>query len=79
MLYYAELIADKQCSGSEDAVQGRIDQLVSEWQKLTSKSTEKSEKLREANRQRMYTAAVKDLEFWLGEVRILYLLRFCTK
>ena len=25
-------------------------------------------KLEEANRQRMYTAAAKDLEFWLGEV-----------
>ena len=68
MIYYTELIKGNQCSGSEEAVQSRIDQLVKEWYNLTTKSTEKSEKLREANRQRMYTAAVKDLEFWLGEV-----------
>lgn len=63
-----ELIDQHQCAGSEDAVQHRIDKLVEEWEYLTSKSSEKSEKLKEANRQRMYTAAVKDLEFWLGEV-----------
>lgn len=65
-----ELIDQHQCAGSEDAVQKRIDKLVEEWEYLTSKSSEKSEKLKEANRQRMYTAAVKDLEFWLGEVRV---------
>ncbi|KAI0240930.1 Spectrin alpha chain [Lamellibrachia satsuma] len=63
-----KLIDQHQCAGSEDAVQKRIDKLVEEWEYLTSKSSEKSEKLKEANRQRMYTAAVKDLEFWLGEV-----------
>jgi spectrin alpha len=41
---------------------------MDEWTYLTRKSSEKGEKLKEANRQRMYTAAVKDLEFWLGEV-----------
>lgn len=42
--------------------------MLDEWTYLTRKSSEKGEKLKEANRQRMYTAAVKDLEFWLGEV-----------
>ena len=64
-----ELVEGQQCSGSEDAVQQRIAKLVEEWEFLTSKSKSKSEKLQEANRQRQYTAAVKDLEFWLGEVR----------
>ena len=50
-------------------MQQRIAKLVEEWEFLTSKSKSKSEKLQEANRQRQYTAAVKDLEFWLGEVR----------
>lgn len=43
---------------------------MEEYEYLKSKSTEKREKLDEANRQRMYTAAVKDLEFWLGEVSL---------
>lgn len=44
--------------------------MLDEWTYLTRKSSEKGEKLKEANRQRMYTAAVKDLEFWLGEVSL---------
>jgi len=63
-----ELIDKEQCAGSEDAVRERINKLMDEWTYLTRKSSEKGEKLQEANRQRMYTAAVKDLEFWLGEV-----------
>ena len=66
--YFPELIDKNQCAGGEDAVNERITKLAEEWEYLTTKSSEKSEKLQEANRQRMYTAAVKDLEFWLGEV-----------
>jgi len=65
---YTELIDKEQCAGSEEAVRERINKLMDEWTYLTRKSSEKGEKLQEANRQRMYTAAVKDLEFWLGEV-----------
>ena len=68
-MWRAELIDKEQCAGSEDAVRERINKLMDEWTYLTRKSSEKGEKLQEANRQRMYTAAVKDLEFWLGEVR----------
>ena len=50
----------------------RVQKLMTEWDTLTVKSSEKSKKLQEANRQRMYTAAVKDLEFWLGEVSLNY-------
>ncbi len=46
----------------------RVKKLMTEWDQLAAKSSEKGTKLQEANRQRMYTAAVKDLEFWLGEV-----------
>jgi spectrin alpha len=69
-LCLTELIDNQQCAGSEDAVRERNRKLVEDWEYLTSKSSEKREKLEEANRQRMYTAAVKDLEFWLGEVGI---------
>ncbi|KAK3088368.1 hypothetical protein FSP39_018301 [Pinctada imbricata] len=62
------LIDQKQCAGSEDAVQARLESLASQWETLVAKSAEKSEKLKEANRQQAYNAGVKDMEFWLGEV-----------
>ncbi|XP_062606729.1 spectrin alpha chain-like isoform X6 [Saccostrea cucullata] len=62
------LIDQKQCAGSEDAVQARLESLASQWETLVAKSTEKSDKLKEANRQQTYNAGVKDMEFWLGEV-----------
>lgn len=65
------LIDKKQCSGSEDAVQKRLTQIADQWEYLTQKTTEKSLKLKEANKQRTYIAAVKDLDFWLGEVESL--------
>lgn len=65
------LIDKKQCSGSEDAVQKRLTQIADQWEYLTHKTTEKSMKLKEANKQRTYIAAVKDLDFWLGEVESL--------
>lgn len=66
------LIDQKQCAGSEDAVQARLESLASQWETLVAKSAEKSDKLKEANRQQTYNAGVKDMEFWLGEVHRLY-------
>lgn len=65
------LIDKNQCSGSEDAVQKRLTQIADQWEYLTQKTTEKSLKLKEANKQRTYIAAVKDLDFWLGEIESL--------
>lgn len=62
------LIERRQCAGSEDAVKARLESLSSQWESLVSKSTEKSEKLKEANKQQSYNAGVKDIDFWLGEV-----------
>ncbi|ESO95207.1 hypothetical protein LOTGIDRAFT_202396 [Lottia gigantea] len=62
------LIDHKQCAGSEDAVQNRLESLATQWEDLVSKTTEKGEKLKEANKQQTYNAGVKDIEFWLGEV-----------
>lgn len=45
--------------------------MADQWEFLTQKTTEKSLKLKEANKQRTYIAAVKDLDFWLGEVESL--------
>lgn len=65
------LIEKRQCAGSEDAVQKRLASIADQWEYLTQKTTEKSMKLKEANKQRTYIAAVKDLDFWLGEVESL--------
>ncbi|KAL3280132.1 hypothetical protein HHI36_017636 [Cryptolaemus montrouzieri] len=65
------LIEKKQCAGSEEAVQKRLESIADQWEYLTQKTTEKSVKLKEANKQRTYIAAVKDLDFWLGEVESL--------
>ncbi|XP_014210997.1 spectrin alpha chain isoform X2 [Copidosoma floridanum] len=65
------LIDKHQCAGSEEAVQKRLASIADQWEYLTQKTTEKSLKLKEANKQRTYIAAVKDLDFWLGEVESL--------
>lgn len=65
------LIDKHQCAGSEEAVQARLASIADQWEYLTQKTTEKSLKLKEANKQRTYVAAVKDLDFWLGEVESL--------
>ncbi|XP_022904899.1 spectrin alpha chain isoform X3 [Onthophagus taurus] len=65
------LIDKRQCAGSEDAVQKRLESIAEQWEYLTQKTSEKSLKLKEANKQRTYIAAVKDLDFWLGEVESL--------
>ncbi|XP_023222634.1 spectrin alpha chain-like [Centruroides sculpturatus] len=65
------LIDKKQCADSEDAVQARLKSITEQWVYLTTKTTEKSIKLKEANKQRSFNAAVKDIDFWLGEVESL--------
>ena len=53
------------------SLQARLISIADQWEFLTQKTTEKSLKLKEANKQRTYIAAVKDLDFWLGEVESL--------
>ena len=65
------LIDRNQCAGSEEAVRQRLDSITSQKEVLWTKTSEKSVKLKEANRQRTFIAAVKDLDFWLGEVESL--------
>ena len=65
------LIERQKCAGSEDAVQNRLKSISEQWEILATKTSEKSMKLKEANRQRTFIAAVKDLDFWLGEVESL--------
>uniref|UniRef100_A0A1I8B6Y0 Spectrin alpha chain n=1 Tax=Meloidogyne hapla TaxID=6305 RepID=A0A1I8B6Y0_MELHA len=65
------LISASKCGGGEDAVSQRLNALNDQWELLVKTSTEKSARLKEANKQKTFMAAVKDLEFWLGEVETL--------
>ena len=61
-----DLVDKDQCPDSDHTVQ--VQNLVKESESLASHSSEYIEKLKEANKHKQYTAAVKDLEFWLAEV-----------
>ncbi|KAK6020313.1 spectrin repeat-containing domain protein, partial [Ostertagia ostertagi] len=71
------LIDGAKCAGGEDAVSAP-DASETKWSFLV-KTTHENEyisnecelQLKEANKQKSFMAAVKDLEFWLGEVEIL--------
>uniref|UniRef100_A0A8D2LVL9 Spectrin alpha, non-erythrocytic 1 n=1 Tax=Varanus komodoensis TaxID=61221 RepID=A0A8D2LVL9_VARKO len=59
------------CAGSEDAVKARLAALADQWQFLVQKSAEKSQKLKEANKQQNFNTGIKDFDFWLSEVEAL--------
>ncbi|XP_073456177.1 spectrin alpha chain, non-erythrocytic 1 [Aquarana catesbeiana] len=59
------------CAGSEDAVKARLVALADQWQFLVHKSAEKSQKLKEANKQQNFNTGIKDFDFWLSEVEAL--------
>nr|XP_032800960.1 spectrin alpha chain, non-erythrocytic 1 isoform X8 [Petromyzon marinus] len=65
------LIGHGGCAGSEDAVQMRMKTLTEQWDYLVRKSSEKSQKLKEANRQQNFNTGIKDFDFWLSEVEAL--------
>ncbi|MCP9263394.1 Spectrin alpha chain [Dirofilaria immitis] len=65
------LIDASKCAGGEDAVSQRLKALNDQWELLVKTTSEKSYRLKEANKQKSFMAAVKDLEFWLGEVESL--------
>lgn len=65
------LIDNSKCGGGEDAVSQRLKALNDQWELLVKTTSEKSSRLKEANRQKSFMAGVKDLEFWLGEVESL--------
>ena len=68
-----KLIENRKCSGSEEAVQQRLEMISEQWETLTRKTSEKSMKLKEANRQRTFIAAVKVKLFSLKFSNVLYL------
>lgn len=63
------LIDSRKCAGLETTVDNRLQQIIEQWEFLVQKSSDKSLKLKEASRQQTFNAGVKDVEFWLGEVK----------
>lgn len=49
--------------------QSRLVALDEQWNFLVNKSAEKSQKLKEANKQQNFNTGIKDFDFWLSEVR----------
>lgn len=66
-----KLIDSKQCGDTENAVMDRLNTIDEQYKKLTTVTSEKSFVLKEATQLRSYNAAVKDIDFWLGEVESL--------
>lgn len=66
-----KLIESKQCGDTENAVLERLNTIDKQYQNLTTVTSEKSFVLKEASQLRSYNAAVKDFDFWLGEVESL--------
>lgn len=54
--------------GCEREVSTHIKRLEEKWKGLLSAITAKTQKLKEANQQQLFNEAVKDMDFWLGEV-----------
>lgn len=59
------------CVGSEDVVKVCLVVLVDQWQFLVQKLVEKSQKLKEVNKQQNFNIGIKDFDFWLFEVEVL--------
>lgn len=57
-------------SGLWFCLQARLNALDEQWQFLVNKSAEKSQKLKEANKQQNFNTGIKDFDFWLSEVRL---------
>lgn len=66
-----KLIESKQCGETENAVLERLNTIDKQYQNLTTVTSEKSFVLKEASQLRSFNAAVKDIDFWLGEVESL--------
>lgn len=72
------MIEQKKCAGSEEIVRERITKLEQQWEQLVTKSSKKTQHLKEANQKQQFNNNIKDLDFWLGEVR-KFVLRILTR
>ena len=68
--YFPALIDNSECIGREREVGAHTQALREQWAELLLRIDDKTQKLREANQQQQFNEAVKDMDFWLGEVCI---------
>uniref|UniRef100_A0A8D2M6K8 Spectrin alpha chain, non-erythrocytic 1 n=1 Tax=Zonotrichia albicollis TaxID=44394 RepID=A0A8D2M6K8_ZONAL len=65
------LIERGACAGESFSFSHEDKDPLIEWQFLVQKSAEKSQKLKEANKQQNFNTGIKDFDFWLSEVEAL--------
>ena len=62
----------------EKEIAAKLAKITEQYEFLVQKTTQKTARLKEANRQRLYYTAYKDFDFWLSEVTpvLLYSLKY---
>lgn len=64
-----DLITSHQCAGNEAEVAARCEYLRDQWENLEGRTRQKTQKLKEANQEQQFNTGVKDMDFWLADVR----------
>ncbi|XP_063713105.1 spectrin alpha chain-like isoform X2 [Symsagittifera roscoffensis] len=63
------LLDSKKVQGEEEKeIAAKLAKITEQYEFLVQKTTQKTARLKEANRQRLYYTAYKDFDFWLSEV-----------
>ena len=68
----AGLLENGKCQGNEETVTIKITTIEEKWTTLIKSCKIKTQKLQEASQQQTFFSSVKDLDFWLGEVMVLF-------
>ena len=67
------MIEQNKCHGTEEILKERLDIIDENWNKLIECCQFKTQKLKEASDQKTFYSGVQDVDFWLGEVRLISL------
>ena len=71
------LLDSKKVQGEEEeAIAAKLAKITEQYEFLVQKTTEKTARLKEANRQRLYYTAYRDFDFWLNEVTFFVITHF---
>ena len=65
-----DLLSSHQCAGNEAEVAARCEYLKEQWENLERRTQQKAQKLTEANQEQQFNTGVKDMDFWLANVRL---------
>ena len=75
-LLFLGLLEHGKCQGNEETVRYKITTIEESWTTLIRTCKIKTQKLQEGSQQQTFYTSVKDMDFWLGEVCIIYNLSF---